>query len=219
MLRSVLLAVSSAALLLCAQASADPVATDTPSGWAVLPGLSYNPDNGLRVAATALVFSRSSAANPRVSQLAGSFELSVRGDRELVLAPNIWLSDARFNVAFKLRANQITRPYFGIGNDTPFSARENYQSTRLGLRGHVNYRIIDDLFLGVVYDLQFQKFTDYEPGKAVERFVLDEGLTTFDSGAGVELRPGSLRAGGRGGLRSRSRCHRKSGAARARSHP
>lgn len=156
-------------------------------GWVALPGLYYSPDDGLSGAASVMRYYRLDGSE-RPSKTSVSTALSTRGNGALDFDNDLWLDGDRLNVQLTSKLSYLERAYFGVGNATPKSAREDYTAWRIDARLEVARRLPHDLYIAPIYDFRWQRMESFEPGGALESGAVPGAESGFLSAVGVEFR-------------------------------
>lgn len=142
-------------------------------GWVILPGINYTPERGLTLAGAVLRYFRfGDAPQGRVSSMALRTGISFAGRGELTFDPSVWAAGDRINIAGTLGVSYFDYPYYGIGNDTPESNREDYTALRISSRIEVVARVWRSLLAGVVHDFRHEDVTEVEEGGLIDAGVV-----------------------------------------------
>jgi outer membrane protein assembly factor BamA len=162
-------------------------ADDDRGGFVVLPGVGYTPDTGPSLgAATLWTFRVGGGEHP--SKLSSNGQVSLRGEAELNLDPEVWLDHDRWVVAFTSQIARREESFFGLGNDTTEADREDYDVDRLDTRLEVVRAITRELFVGVALIARFERIREVEPGGQLARDEVDNADGGSLAGAGLVLR-------------------------------
>ncbi len=157
-------------------------------GWVILPGINYTPEHGLNVAGALLRYFRlERRIDARPSFLGLRAGISLEGRSEVSFDSSLWMLGDRLNLAGTTGVSYFDYPYYGIGNDTPASDREDYTALRVGARVEMVARVWRALFVGPLYDARYQDITDVADGGMVDAGVVGGDGGTL-SGVGGILR-------------------------------
>lgn len=171
-------AASSAAELEAADREVDDEPSESTRGWVILPGVSYTPERGLTAGGALLRYFRlENRRRARLSSLGVRGEASLKGRGELRFDPSLWMAGDRLNLGGSVSASYFDYPYYGIGNDTPAEAREDFTAFRADARLEVAARMWRALYGGVLYDFRREDITEVEEGGMV-----DSGAVGGDGG-------------------------------------
>lgn len=165
----------------------DEAAKRREGGWVVLPGVFYSPDTGLSGSGAVLRYVRV-RGNQRPSKIKATAALSLRGAGEVDVDPDLWLLGDQLNLQLTSKVSYLERAFFGIGNDAPESARENYTSWRVDARLELARRLPHDLYLAPIYDFRWQDVIEVEPGGMLAEGAVPGADGGFLSALGIELR-------------------------------
>lgn len=162
---------------------------DTPRpGWVILPGINYAPETGLSASGTLLRhFRLKHHPDARLSSLGLHSMVSFNRRGEVNFDPVLWMAGDRLNLTGTLGVSYFDYPYYGIGNDSPAAAREDFTSFRTSARLEPTARMWGPLYAGLVYDFRHEEITAIEEGGMIDGGVVgDQG--GFLSGVGGILR-------------------------------
>ncbi len=126
---------------------------EVPRGWLLLPGLSFSDDRGV-TAALALFYYFAADDNSRPSEVRVGTAVSSQGDYNIDLRPLLRLHKDALAVIGVVDASQQSWQFWGIGNDAPRDAEATYQRRRVVGQVAVLYRVLADLRVGPMLDLQ-----------------------------------------------------------------
>jgi outer membrane protein assembly factor BamA len=157
-------------------------------GWVALPGVTYTPERGLSVAGALLRYFRVGRPGGRPSRIALQAGVSFTKRAELNFDPNLWLVGDRLNVALASQVSYFDYPYYGIGNDTEETAREDFTAFRIPIRLEALARMSEDSYGGLLYDFRYEDITDVSDGGELEAGALNGTGGGFVSGVGGLLR-------------------------------
>jgi len=158
------------------------------SGWVVLPGLSYTPEHGLTVAGAVLRYFRPEEEDRRSSRIGLQAGISLDGRAEVDFDPELWFLSDRLNIDGSSQVTYFDYSYFGIGNDTPDEAGEDYTAFRVNARVELIGHLTHTLYSGVLYDFRYEDITRVEPGGALDAGAAVGAGGGFLSGVGALIR-------------------------------
>jgi len=164
------------------------VESEVKAGWVALPGVSYSPDDGLTLSSAVWRYFRVGAKHNRPSRMRLATSLSVRGAGSIDFDPDFWLYDDTINVQLTTKLSFVERAFYGIGNDTLDSDREDYESFGFQGRLEVARRLPYNMFIAGVYVLHWLRLTTVEEGGLLDSDAVVGSDGGWGSGPGVELR-------------------------------
>ena len=143
-------------------------------GWAVLPAVFYLPEWGFSATAAALVYFRTDRDSDKKSELRAEGTVTNRGGFSTSLKPKLWLGP--YKLRSKLALSQREREYYGIGNDTPSSDGEIYDSRYVALYLEGMRQVVGPWRVGVTGYIKKTTMLTLEPG----------GLLDMDTATGSD---------------------------------
>ena len=139
------------------------------SGFLPLPVLFYGPETDFGFGAFGLYYfhvgdpKRSRSSNVR-SSLTGTTKGQVLFD----IGPDLWLAKDIIHVELTFFAKYFPDAYYGIGNQTPFTAYETF--TERSYIGSLNaqVRVLSQVYAGLRARVDERTIKDHEPGKLLD---------------------------------------------------
>jgi outer membrane protein assembly factor BamA len=160
-----------------------------PGRWLVLPILGYTPETKIIAGLGGVYYFRpaGSRADVRPSQIWIAVIATQKRQYMLWLLPDLYLKNeaVRINTAFKLE--NYPQKYFGVGNDTPDEAEEDYTYRRAYLEVTALRRIRSHLSAGLCYEGEYGKIVKPDPGGSLDRGLVPGSGTTTVSGLGLAV--------------------------------
>lgn len=157
-------------------------------GFVILPGISYSPERGFTLAVAALRYFRLGDPNAPPSRIRVVGAISVSGQGSFIVEPEVRLLDDRLRLYQKTKFSYYEYDYFGIGNDAPTSAREEYIAARLEMRFEGIYEVVEHLYVGPLVDFRGENITEVEPGGELDMDLVRGSGGGRVLGAGALLR-------------------------------
>lgn len=157
------------------------------SGTVGLPGIFFSPDSGLAGYLGVLRYFRVHD-NERPSQLAGAITATADRDVALELNPDLWLDGDRTYVTAELLLAWRNDLFFGIGNDTPSSARESYRQIVGAAEIRAVRRLPRSIYVGGVYEFRYVDIREVEPDGLLASGTFDGSDGGLLSGVGLVAR-------------------------------
>jgi len=153
---------------------ADSAFTEEDEGSLIaLPVIFYQPETGLGFGVTAINYYRATAEDTISPPSSVSFVGIYTTKKQLVLAvsSDMYVSEDRWRLSSSVSYSKFPNKYWGIGNDTPDSAEEDYTPRTLTLRLWPQKRIGAGWYAGLAALIIDRKVTD-----ATEGGLIDSGL-------------------------------------------
>ncbi len=163
------------------------VGPDEEGGWVALPGPSYTPDNGLTLGGALLRYFRTRDTE-RPSRVGLSASYSFRDEYEANLDPEVWFAEGRWGVTVGSKFAYQENAFFGVGNDAPDSAREDYRTLRFEGRLEVMRRLPHGIYVGLLYAYRQETLHDLEPGGLLRVHAVPGADGGVLSGVGASVR-------------------------------
>lgn len=150
--------------------------------WLVLPYASYSPDTKIAVGGV-VGYYLPAAENQSPSNVQLTFTATQRRQLIIDLSPELYLKDGLWRVEGKVVASRYPNTFYGIGGDTPPSAKEGY-TARFGLLDQkVQRRVQSHLRLGPRVFIRSGTITDPDEGGRLE----EDRIPGADGGTVVGL--------------------------------
>ena len=147
------------------------------AGWVFLPGVTYTPDRGLFASGAAMRYFDLDDDHARASRMVMTVDAGTSGRGMVSFDPNMWLDGGRYNLAGTVWVSYLDYPYFGIGNQSHMSEREDFTALRFTARPELVRRITRSLLAGALYEARYEEVTDTEA-----RGQLDTGMAPGSGG-------------------------------------
>ncbi|MBD3163396.1 MAG: BamA/TamA family outer membrane protein [Candidatus Eisenbacteria bacterium] len=178
------------ALLLPAVAPAeaeDPETAPRP-GWtrAILPVVFSTPETGFGFGAGALLTYRgenqSAEERPQSLPLFGLY--TVKNQMSIALAPDLTLAGGIWRLGFEISYQKFPLRFYGIGNDTPDAAEEEYTLEGFSFAIRASRRVTGAFRSGIAVDLKRPSYPEKEPGGLLDGRRIPGANGGFYAGAG-----------------------------------
>jgi outer membrane protein assembly factor BamA len=150
---------------------ADSAATEEDEGSLIaLPVIFYQPETGLGFGVTAINYYRATAEDTISPPSSVSFIGIYTTKKQLVLAvsSDMYVSEDRWRLSSSVSYSKFPNKYWGIGNDTPDSAEEDYTPRTLTLRLWPQKRIGTGWYAGLAALIIDRKVTDATEGGLID---------------------------------------------------
>ena len=171
---AIVLAVGAAARSAPAQEPLEPAdsvsAKDEGSTLIPLPIVFYQPETGLGFGASAILYYRMKAADdagPR-SSLAPIAIYTTKKQVILAVWSEMYLSRDRWRISSELSYSNFPTSFWGLGNEAPDDAEEDYTPRTFTLRAWPQKRIASGWYAGFALTLIDRKLTEVEPDGLLE---------------------------------------------------
>ncbi len=162
--------------------SAANVAADAPrGGWLyVLPVIAYSPETKFVFGASAGRYHRFSD-DPEARPTTFSPLALVTTNSQIILGmfTDAWWSEDRWHLANNLGYSKFPTQFYGVGDDTPSDAEEDYTPRTAYFELESTRNVIGALYLGGLLDARYTRMSDFEAGGALE----DGTILGSDGGA------------------------------------
>lgn len=155
--------------------------------WLVLPILGYTPETRIIAGAGGVYYFRPAGSRPgvRPSQVWVALMGTQNRQYTLFLNPDLYLKDEAVRINTNIKLENYPQKFFGVGNDTPAAAEEDYTYRRAYLEMTALRRVRSRLAVGPYFEFEYGKVVKPEPGGALERGLVAGTGTTTVSGAGL----------------------------------
>lgn len=157
--------------------------------WLVLPIFYYSPETRIAAGLGGVYYFRpgGEAATVRPSQI----WLAVIGTQNkqfmISATPELYLRGETFIVRSNVGIERYPQKFFGVGNDTPDSAEEDFTRRRGYLELTALKKIRPRLYAGLYYDFESYKVTNTVTGGALAFEGIPGSRTSTVSGAGLAM--------------------------------
>ncbi|MBD3335615.1 MAG: BamA/TamA family outer membrane protein [Candidatus Eisenbacteria bacterium] len=116
-----------------------------------------------------LTYRRTSSAAERPQSLPAFAFYTVKRQTLMVLAPELYLDDELWQIQISLAYQKFPDSFYGIGNETPEDAEEDFTTRSFQVRPVFQRRIWDKLRAGVVYEYKRTTVLETEEGGLLRR--------------------------------------------------
>lgn len=193
-----LLVLLAALLLAPATGGAQPATPSAPadtldrppgSAWTVLPSLFYTPETGLAGSLAGLYFFRPAGASDSVqsSRLLGALIYTQNKQIIAQAVPELHLHEGRLRIEGAVQYTRFPDTFYGVGNDTPEEAAEDYTAATFALSVAFQRRIGWNLAAGPSFTFASQRVVEQEAGG-----LLDGGAVPGSDGGRLVAIGGSI---------------------------
>lgn len=172
-------------------------AQDTASGgntFVPLPVIFYQPETKLGFGGTAIYFfqlGEAVAEDGRSSQFSSSLSaVGVYTTRKQIISfvgAELYPSGGRYRILGRIGYSKFPTKYWGIGNDTPDSAEEDYTPRTFGLEADVQREVSRGWYVGLLGQFAYRTVSEVEEGGLIDSGAApgsDDGLII---GAGLSF--------------------------------
>lgn len=158
--------------------------------WLALPLVYYSPETLLAGGGVGIYYFRLPGSSPksRPSNIKGDVIYTMREQFLLQTSPQIYLDNEKYFIDTELSFVRFFDRYWGIGNETPRSAQEEYTSDTF--RGRVGFcrRLPPYANFGLRYHAEEITLLEWEPGKQIDRDTnLIGSRESLNTGFGLEF--------------------------------
>ncbi|HOX26002.1 MAG TPA: BamA/TamA family outer membrane protein [Candidatus Krumholzibacteria bacterium] len=149
-----------------ADSAADVAETPPRSGWYyVLPVVAYSPETKFAFGATAARYYRlSDEPDARPTTISPLAMVTTNSQIILGLFGDLWWSDDRWHLATNLSFSKYPTQFYGIGDDTPASAEEDYTPRTAELFVDVSRALSGAFYLGAIVNAKHTTLRDLADG-------------------------------------------------------
>jgi hypothetical protein len=155
----------------------------------LLPVVSYTPETRLALGAGGILYYRlgQEKGKTRPSSLGLLMVYTMNNQIRLQLKPEIYLSKNAYRLNATLRFERFPTEFFGIGDDVPASAAEDYTPQTIGLQLSVKRKILGSVFAGVQYTFEKTSIRKVTPGGLLEQGPIPGSTGGVISGLGLSV--------------------------------
>lgn len=159
------------------------------SRWLVLPILGYTPETRIVAGVGGVYYFRPAGgrSDARPSQVWIALLGTQNKQYSLFLNPDLYLKDEAVRINANIKLENYPQKFFGIGNDTPAAAEEDYTYRRAYLEVTALRRIRSRLAAGPYFEFENGKVVKPEAGGALEAGRIPGSGTTTVSGIGLAV--------------------------------
>jgi outer membrane protein assembly factor BamA len=174
--------------LLFLSISAALAATGEKDSWGIAPFpiIAYQPETSLILGAGAVFYVRPQNGGTKNDDYKILAYYTLKKQYEVSLDNDNYFNDELFWVKSSVMYSFFPTDYYGIGANTPLSAKENYTPKKIPVSFSFLTRIYGNLYAGPSYDFRYCSITKTEKGKALAAGLTGTG-TNISSGAGAEI--------------------------------
>ena len=150
------------------------------SGWVWLPFAFYTPETSTAAGAASIYHyrGRGDEATARPSSVTLSATYTAKDQRIVSLTPDLYLGEARFQLAGELFYREFPDKFFGLGNDSPEELEEDYTSETVHLRLVLQRRYRSGWSWGPEVEVQDVDVVESEAGGKLSTGEVAGTLTT-----------------------------------------
>jgi hypothetical protein len=155
----------------------------------LLPVISYSPETRLALGAGGILYYRlgQEKGKTRPSSLGLLMVYTMNNQIRLQLKPEIYLTKNAYRLNATLRFERFPGKFFGIGDDVPASAAEDYTPQTIGLQLSVKRKILGSVFAGVQYTFEKTSIRKVTPGGLLEQGTIPGSTGGVISGLGLSV--------------------------------
>lgn len=169
----------------------DPAREEKAAGdWIALPVLYYSPETLLAGGAVGIYYFRLPGSDPetRASNIKGDFIYTMRSQFLAQMSPQFYFDDEKYFLDTDFSYVRFFDRYWGVGNDTPDAAREEYTSDTIRGRVGLLRRLPPYANFGPRYHVEEFTLREFEQGKLIDtdRSVIGARYSLI-TGFGVEF--------------------------------
>ncbi len=160
------------------------------SGFFALPVVFYKPETKIAVGIVGICYFRDGASreDTRASSIQAGFIYTQRKQIITKIEPQVFLSDEKYFLSGDLSFFKYPEKFYGIGNDTPSSAEEEYTPQILRFRASAEYQVLHHLYLGAHFVLIDSKIIQYDTGGQLINGSIPGSSGATLSGLGVLIK-------------------------------
>ncbi|MFC6999678.1 BamA/TamA family outer membrane protein [Rufibacter roseus] len=154
--------------------------------WSIFPIAYYTPETRFGFGAKPVQVRRSAGSlrSDRPSTISPSLVFTTRKQMLSTFLVDFWRKHNAQHIHGWVEYNNYPYVFFGVGNDTPAEAEENYTSKTINLYAQFEQRLARNFYLGMRYDLKREWITEVEEGGFLQSNVVlgSEGITSSGLG-------------------------------------
>ncbi len=159
-------------------------------GLLALPVVYYRPETKLAFGGVGIYYfrPRNSLPETRASSIRAGVIYTTANQIIAKIEPRIFLEDEQYYVSGDVSFFKFPDKFYGIGNNTPSSAEEDYVPQVLRFRAGFDYQFLPRLFGGVVYNFYNYRILQYAEGGELMQGMIPGSSGGRISGAGITLK-------------------------------
>jgi len=157
--------------------------------WSIFPVAYYTPETAFGFGAKLIHVRRSkgSYATDRPTSFSPTLVFTSRKQLLTAFTADIWRKHNAQHIHGSIEYNDYPYVFFGVGNDSPTEAEEDYTSKTINVYSQYEQKITDKMYLGLRYDLKREKISEVTPGGLLDRGDIQGSDGTTSSGLGPVL--------------------------------
>jgi len=159
-------------------------------GLLALPVVYYRPETKLAFGGVGIYYfrPRNSLPGTRASSIRAGVIYTTANQIIAKIEPRIFLEDEEYYVSGDVSFFKFPDKFYGIGNNTPSSAEEDYVPQILRFRAGFDYQFLPRLFGGVVFNFYNYRILQYAEGGELMQGMIPGSSGGRISGAGITLK-------------------------------
>jgi len=158
-------------------------APDDPADWLVLPSVSYAPKTKISLGG-AVGYYRNTVSGRAASSVLLSVTVTQRRQVVVDIGPELYLDGGRWRVKGTLKGTRFPNSFYGIGGDTPASAKEEYTDRYGEFDLTVQRQVRPNLRVGPRLLVRGGSVTDPEDGGLIDRGQVPGAAESWVVGVG-----------------------------------
>jgi hypothetical protein len=174
------------AIIFIISAMSAPSAADGNNSWGIAPFpiAAYQPETNLILGAGAVFYVKPQYGGTKNDDYRILAYYTMKKQYEVTLDSNTYFQDELFLARYSAAYSFFPTDYYGVGGDTPVSAKENYTPKKIPFSFSFLTKLYGNLYAGPSYDFRYCSIIKTEKGKALDSGVTGTG-TGISSGAGA----------------------------------
>jgi hypothetical protein len=160
------------------------------NGFLALPIIYYRPETKLAFGGAGIYYFRPSNSLPetRASSIRAGLIYTTANQIIAKIQPQIFLEDEKYFVSGDVSYFKFPDKFYGIGNDTPTSAEEDFIPQVFRFRAGFEYQFLPRLFGGVLYNFYNHRILEYTKGGELIQGTIPGSRGGKVSGVGLSLK-------------------------------
>lgn len=160
------------------------------NGFVALPVVFYRPETKLGFGAVGIYYFRPKDAKPetRASSIRAGLIYTTQAQIIAKIQPQVFLEDEKYFVIGDLSFFKFPDKFYGIGNDTPESAEEDFVPQIFRFRAGIEYQFLPRLFAGMSYNFFNYRILEYTEGGQLSQGTIPGSEGGRISGVGLTLK-------------------------------
>ncbi|HSV97719.1 MAG TPA: BamA/TamA family outer membrane protein [Spirochaetota bacterium] len=156
----------------------------------IFPHVNYKPETQIAGGLAFLSYFRIGSDFPldiRPSTLATTLTYTQKKQFIWQLFPEFYLDNEKYHLVGELEYYYYPNYFYGVGNDTPDDAREQYTSSTVRFRSDLQREVANRLYVGFVYQYEKTTVDESEEGGVLESAGVPGSSSSLASGIGISL--------------------------------